>query len=74
VEVNADLVDLVKRYSHFSGGIYNGFPGVKVFVEEGKNFIRRTNEKCDITILSIPGTKTKRSPEGFASQRIFFSP
>ena len=66
VEVNGDLVDLVKKYSHFNGGIYNGYPGVKVVVEEGRNFVRRTNENFDIIMLSIPVTKTSRSPEGFA--------
>lgn len=66
VEVNQDLVDLMKKYSDFNGGIYNGFPGVKVVVEEGRNFIRATKEKYDIIMLSIPVTKTSRSPEGFA--------
>jgi len=66
VEVNADLVDLMKKYSDFNGGIYNDFPGVKVVVEEGRNFIRAGNEKYDIIMLSIPVTKTSRSPEGFS--------
>ncbi|MHC4103315.1 MAG: spermine/spermidine synthase domain-containing protein, partial [Planctomycetota bacterium] len=66
VEVNKDLVDLMQKYSNYNGGIYNGFPGVKVVVEEGRNFIRSTREKYDLIILSIPITKTSRSPEGFA--------
>ncbi len=66
VEVNRDIVDLMKKYSYFNGGIYNGFPGVKVVVEEGRNFIRATKEKYDIIMLSLPITKTSRSPEGFS--------
>jgi len=66
VEVNRDLVDIMKKYSNFNGGIYNGFPGVSVFVEEGRHFIRATKEKYDIIVLSIPITKSSRSPEGFA--------
>lgn len=65
VEVNRDLVDLMKEYADFNGGIYNGFPGVKVVVEEGRNFIRATKERYDIIMLSIPITKSSRSPEGF---------
>ena len=65
VEVNKDLIDLMKNYSNFNGGIYNGYPGVKVVVEEGRNFIRSTRENYDIIMLSIPITKTSRSPEGF---------
>ncbi len=66
VEVNKDLVDLMKKYSDFNGGIYNGFSGVKVVVEEGRNFIRKVKESYDIIMMSIPITKTSRSPEGFA--------
>ncbi len=66
VEVNRDLVDLVKDYSDFSGGIYNGFPGVKVVVEEGRNFVRGTKEKYNIIMLAIPVTNSSRSPEGYA--------
>lgn len=66
VEVNGDLVDLVKKYSDFNGGIYSGFTGVKVVVEEGRNFVRGVKEEYDIIMLVIPVTKTSRSPEGFA--------
>jgi spermidine synthase len=66
VEVNRDLVNIMKRYADFNGGIYNDYPGVKVVVEEGRNFIRATKEYYDIIMLSIPVTKTSRSPEGFA--------
>ena len=72
VEVNKDLVDLMKKYSDFNGGIYDKFPGIKVIAEEGRNFIRSTKEKYDIIMLSIPVTKTSRSPEGFALTEIFF--
>jgi spermidine synthase len=66
VEVNKDLVDLMKENVDYNGGIYSGYPGVKVVVEEGRNFIRSTKETYDIIMLSIPITKTSRSPEGFA--------
>jgi spermidine synthase len=63
VEVNKDLVDMMKEYADFNGGIYNDFPGVEVVVEEGRNFIRATKEQYDIIMLTLPVT---RSPEGFA--------
>ncbi|HUT44025.1 MAG TPA: hypothetical protein VMW95_06785 [Desulfobacterales bacterium] len=66
VEVNKDLVALMKKHSEFNGGIYNGFKGVKVVAEEGRSFIRSTEENYNIIMLSIPVTKTSRSPEGFA--------
>ena len=66
VEVNRDLVELMRRNASFNGGIYNGYPGVKVVVEEGRNYVRRDTELYDIIMLSIPVTKTSRSPEGYA--------
>jgi spermidine synthase len=66
VEVNKDLVDLMKEYADFNGGIYNSFPGVEVVVEEGRNFIRAMKEQYDIIMLTLPVTNTSRSPEGFA--------
>jgi spermidine synthase len=66
VEVNKDLVDMMKEYADFNGGIYNDFPGVEVVVEEGRNFIRATKEQYDIIMLTLPVTNTSRSPEGFA--------
>ena len=65
VEVNADLVDLMNKHSNYNGGLYNGFPGVKVVVGEGRHFIRADKQKYDIIMLSIPVTKTSRSPEGY---------
>lgn len=66
VEVNKDLVYMMREYVDFNGGIYNDFPGVKVVVKEGRNFIRATKEQYDIIMLTLPITKTSRSPEGFA--------
>lgn len=66
VEVNGDLVDMVKEYSWYNGGIYTDFANVNIVVDEGRNFLRRQKEKFDIIMLSMPVTYTSRSPEGFA--------
>jgi predicted membrane-bound spermidine synthase len=66
VEVNKDMVNMMKENADFNGGIYNDFPGVKVVAEEGRNYIRTTKERYDIIMLTLPITKTSRSPEGFA--------
>jgi spermidine synthase len=71
VEVNRDLVNLMKKYAGFNGGLYNDFPRVKVVVEEGRSFVRRTTERYDIIMLVIPVTKTSRSLEGFALTESF---
>ncbi|NOY78300.1 MAG: hypothetical protein GXO76_10585 [Calditrichaeota bacterium] len=66
VEVNPDLVALVKKYETFDGGIYTRIPNVKVVVQEGRNYLRTVHKKYDLIMLSVPITKSSRSLEGFA--------
>lgn len=66
VEVNPDLVALMQAYGSFNGGLYNGFPGVQVVVNEGRNFLRRSSESYDLIFLSLPIVKTSRSLEGYS--------
>ena len=66
VEVNKDVVDIVREYAWYNGGIYTDFENVTVVVEEGRNFLKRQKEKYDIIMLSLPVTQTSRSLEGYA--------
>ena len=66
VEINRDIVDMVRSYSYFNGGIYTDLDNVTIAVDEGRSFLRRQNEKYDIIMLSLPVTNTSRSLEGYA--------
>ena len=66
VEVNRELVDIVREYAWYNGGIYTDLENVTVYVDEGRNFLKRQKEKYDIIMLSLPVTKTSRSLEGYA--------
>jgi len=66
VEVNPDVVDIVREYRQYNGGIYTDFPNVQVIVDEGRNFLKRQTEKYDIIMLSLPVTQTSRSLEGYS--------
>jgi len=66
VEVNKDLVEIVRRYSRFNGGIYSDSNNVQIIVDEGRNFLKRQKEKYDLIMLSLPVTNTSRSLEGYA--------
>jgi predicted membrane-bound spermidine synthase len=66
VEVNPDLVALMQAYGSFNGGLYNGFPGVQVVVNEGRSYLRRSSESYDLIFLSLPIVKTSRSLEGYS--------
>ena len=66
VEINRDLVDMVRTYSWFNGGIYTNFNNVAIIVDEGRSFLRRQEDKYDIIMLSLPVTNSSRSLEGYA--------
>lgn len=66
VEVNKDIVRIVKRYSNYNGNIYNGYEGVDIVVDEGRSFVKRQNTQYNIIMLSLPVTNTNRSREGYA--------
>ncbi|MCR4394883.1 MAG: hypothetical protein NUV31_10975, partial [Dehalococcoidales bacterium] len=65
VEVNQAAVDIVRQYGQYNGHLYEA-ENVSVIVDEGRSFLKRQKMQYDIIMLSIPLTKTSRSPEGFA--------
>ena len=66
VEVNPDVVKIVRDYQDYSGGIYSSNPNVQVVIEEGRNFVRNTDQRFDLIMLSIPVIRSSRSVEGYA--------
>lgn len=71
VEVNPDFVDIVKKYKDYNGGIYTDFPNVKIITAEGRHFVKQSNEKWDIILMSLPSTKQLQSIDNFASNENF---
>ncbi|MFQ6004185.1 MAG: hypothetical protein ACE5OQ_01670 [Woeseia sp.] len=66
VEVNPEFVQIVADYSDYNGGIFTAFDNVSVVVEEGRSYLRRSSQRYDIIMLSLPITKSSRSYEGYA--------
>ena len=66
VEVNRDLVDIVREYSWYNGGVYTDLDNVDIVVEEGRNFLKRQEGKYDIIMLTFPTTMSSRSLEGYS--------
>ncbi len=66
VEVNPDIVKIVKEYGQWNGMIYSGNPRVTTVVAEGRNFVRASTDLYDLIMLALPITKSSRSVEGYA--------
>ncbi len=71
VEINPEFVKLGRKYKDYNGGIFYERDDISVIVDEGRSFIKRSDKKYDIIFLSIPITKTSRSPEGYALSENF---
>ena len=71
VEINPDFVKLARKYKDYNGGIFDQRDDISIIVDEGRSFLKRSNKKFDIIFLSIPITKTSRSPEGYALSENF---
>jgi hypothetical protein len=57
VEINPITIDLMRtRFRTFSGGLYDGFPGVTVVHDEGRSFLRRGTARYDIIEASLVDT------------------
>ena len=59
VEINTSSIDAVKAFSEYNGGIYNR-PEVKVYGEDGRSFVRKTNDKYDLIFLSLVMTNSSQ--------------
>ncbi|MCX7798278.1 MAG: hypothetical protein N2249_06620 [Melioribacter sp.] len=66
VEINPDFVDIVKKQSNFNGGIYTKFPNVKIFVKEGRHFVKQSKSKFDILVIALPSTEQLQNIDAFA--------
>ncbi len=71
VEVNPDFVDIVKDYKNYNGGIYTNFPNVKIQIEEGRHFIKSSNQVYNSIVLALPSTEQLQNIDGIASNENF---
>lgn len=56
VEINPSTIDAISKFRSFNGDIYN-YPGVKLHIDDGRNFIEKTDKKYNNIYLSMVMTK-----------------
>jgi predicted membrane-bound spermidine synthase len=59
VEINTASIDAVNKFKDFNGDIFNR-PEVKVFAQDGRNFIRNSKDKYDNIFLSLVMTNASQ--------------
>lgn len=59
VEINTSSIDAVRNFSDYNGNIYD-LPQVKVYGEDGRNFVRKSKEKYDVIFLSLVMTNASQ--------------
>ncbi|RLE13022.1 hypothetical protein DRJ04_05090 [Candidatus Aerophobetes bacterium] len=58
VEVNPGIVRVMHKFSKFNGGIYEDYDNVQIVVDEGRRFMRASNDKFDLLYLSLVYTQS----------------
>ncbi len=67
VEINPITVDLMRtRFSTFTHGLYNGFPGVTIFTDDGRSFLRHGEARYDLIEASLVDTWAASSAGAYA--------
>jgi hypothetical protein len=67
VEINPITVDLMRtRFSTFTHGLYNGFPGVTIFTDDGRSFLRHGDARYDLIEASLVDTWAASSAGAYA--------
>ncbi len=66
IEVNPSIVEIVRDYSGYAGGIYSDYSNVHVNVDEGRSFLKRSNQLYDTIVLDLPVSKTSQGTFGYA--------
>jgi spermidine synthase/MFS family permease len=67
VEVNPDFVKIVKDHKGFDGGIYSDFSNVMIIVEEGRHYVKQSNDVFDLIVMALPSTEQMQNIEPFAT-------
>jgi hypothetical protein len=67
VEINGLTIDLLRGpFRDFVGGLYSGHPRVRIFHDDGRNFVRSTRERFDLIQASLVDTWAASSAGAFA--------
>lgn len=66
VEVNPGIVDLVKDNSAYDGGLYTNYSNVRITIDDGRSFVKRSNQTYDVIMIDIPLTKTSQGTLGYS--------
>ena len=72
VDINTSSIDAVKAFREFNGNIYNR-PEVKVYGEDGRNFIRSSKDNYDLIFLSLVMTNTSQGMAYALSENYIFT-
>lgn len=72
VEINTSSIDAVRHFKEFNGDIYNR-PEVKIYGEDGRNFVRKSKEKYDVILLSLVMTNASQNIGYALSENYLFT-
>mgnify|MGYP005834680023 CR=1 FL=1 len=57
VELNPSIPRIMARYRDFNGGVYD-LRNVRIYVDEGRSFVRRSKDRYDLIYMALTKTAT----------------
>ncbi|MGC8805652.1 MAG: hypothetical protein ACP5QD_06955, partial [Candidatus Ratteibacteria bacterium] len=67
VEVNPSMFSIMDKFAQFNGNLYR-YPGVEVYLDDGRSFVKRTKEKYDVIYLALTQSATGQSVGGVLTE------
>jgi len=65
VEINPIVIEAVKEYRQETSNVYDN-PKVELYIDDGRSFIKRSNEKFDVITLTLVDSFAAISSGGYA--------
>ena len=72
VEINTSSIDAVKAFGEYNGHVYDR-PEVKVYGEDGRSFVRKSEEQYDLIFLSLVMTNTSQGMAYALSENFIYT-
>lgn len=67
VEVNPSMFSIMERFAQFNGNLYQ-YPGVRVYLDDGRSFVKRTEEKYNVIYLALTQSATGQHTGGVLTE------
>ncbi len=67
VEINPSMFSIMDKFAQFNGNLYKHH-GVKIYLDDGRSFVKRTKERYDVIYLALTQSATGQNVGGVLTE------